>query len=169
MIKNYRPVSLFPVCVKIFEKIIFNSLLKYLDDNNLLNGNQSGFRPGDSCVHQLLSITHEIYNAFDTNPSLEVRGVFPDLSKAFDEVWHEGLMYKLKRLGICGKYYGLIYSFLNDGHQRVALNGQWSNWSKIKAGVTQGSILGSLFFLVYINDLPECLTTNHCEKFRNFT
>ena len=114
MIKNYRPVSLLPVCSKIFEKVIFNSLFKYLEDNNLLNGNQSGFPPGDSCVHQLLSITHEIYKAFDANPSLEVRGVFLDLSKAFDKVWHDSLMYKLKCLGIFGKYYGLIHSFLDD-------------------------------------------------------
>ena len=69
-------------------------------------------------------------------------------------------MYKLKRLGIYGKYYGLIYSFLNERHQRVFLNGQCSNRSKIKAGVPQGLILGPLFFLVYINDLPEGLTTN---------
>ena len=69
-------------------------------------------------------------------------------------------MYKLKRLGIYGKYYRLIHSFLNDRHKRVVLNGQCSNWSKIKAGVPQGSILGPLLFLVYINDLPEGLTTN---------
>ena len=146
LIKNYRPVSLLPVCSKIFEKVIFNSLFKYLEDNNLLNSNQSGFRPGVSCVHQLLSVTHEIYKTFDANPSLEVRGVFLDLSKAFDKVWHDGLMYKLKCLGICGKYYGLIHSFLNDRHQRVVLNGQCSNWSKIKAGVPQGSILGLYYF-----------------------
>ena len=160
LIKNYRPLSLLPVCSKIFEKIIFNSLFKYLEDNNLLNGNHSGFRPGESCVHQLLSITHEIYKAFDANPSLEVRGVFLDLSKAFDKVWRDGLMYKLKRLGICGKYYGLMHSFLNERHQRVVLNGQCSNWSKIKAGAWQGSILGPLLFLVCINDLPEGLITN---------
>ena len=69
-------------------------------------------------------------------------------------------MYKLKRFGICGKYYWLIHSFLNDRHQRVVLNGQCSIWSKIKAGVPQGSILGPLLFLVYINHLPEGLTTN---------
>ena len=69
-------------------------------------------------------------------------------------------MYKLKCLGICGKYYVLIHSFLNDRHQRVVLNGQFSNWSKIKAGVLQGSILEPLLFLVYINDLPEGVTTN---------
>ena len=126
LIKNYRPVSLLPICSKIFEKVIFNSLFKYLDDNNLLNSNQSGFRSGDSCVHQLLSITHEIYKAFDANPSLDVRGVFLDLSKAFDRVWHDGLMYKLNTLGICGNSYGLIHLFLSDRHQRVVLHGQSS-------------------------------------------
>ena len=81
--------------------------------------------------------THEVYKAFDANPSLKVRGIFLDLSKAFDKVWHNGLMYKQKSfdIGICGKYYGLIDSFLNDRHQRAVLNGQCSNWSKIKAGV----------------------------------
>ena len=91
---------------------------------------------------------------------LDVRRAFLDLSKAFDRVWHDGLMYKLKTLGICGNYYGLIHSFLSDRHQRVVLNGQSSKWSHIKAGVPQGSILGPLLFLVYINDLPEGLTTS---------
>ena len=79
------------------------------------------------------------------------------MSKAFDNVWHDGFMFKLKR---SGSYYGLIHSFLNDRHQRVVLNGQCLNWSKIKAGVLQGSILGPLLFLRYINDLPEGLLTN---------
>ena len=65
----------------------------HLNNNNLLNSNQSGFRPGDSCVHQLVSITHDIYKTFDANPSLEVRGVFLDLSKAFDKVWHDGVFF----------------------------------------------------------------------------
>ena len=146
--------------MKTFKKVIFNSFFKYLDDNNLLTSNQSGFRLGHSCVHQPLSITREIYKAFDANPSLDGRGVFLDLSKAFDRVWHDGLMYKLKSLGICGNYYGLIHSFLSDRHQRVVLNGQSSKWSHIKAGVPQGSILGPLLFLVYINNLPEGLTTS---------
>ena len=149
-----------PICSKIFEKFIFNSLFKYLDVNNLLNSNQSGFWPGDFCVHQLLLVTHKIYKAFDTNPSLDVRGVFLDLSKAFDRVWHDGLMYKLKTLGICGDYYGLIHSFQSDRRQRVVLNGQSSKWSHIKADFPQGSILGPLLFLVDTNDLPEGLTTS---------
>ena len=90
LINNYRPVSLLPICAKVFEKIIYNSLLEFLDTNKLLNNNQSGFHPGDSCKHQLPWITHEIYKAFDENPSLELRGVFLNLSEAFDRVWHEG-------------------------------------------------------------------------------
>ena len=98
LITNYQPVSLLPICGKVFEKIIFNSLLVHLNNNNLLNSNQSGFRPGDSFEHQLISITHDTYKAFDANPSLEMRGVFLDLSKAFDKVWHDGLFYKLRHM-----------------------------------------------------------------------
>ena len=168
IINNYRPVSLLPICSKIFEKIIFNSLFEYLEDNKLLNCNQSGFRSGDSCVHQLLSITHEIYKSFDANPSLEVRGVFLDISKAFDRVWHDGLLYKLKLLGICGRYYNLIQSFLDNRHQSVVVNGQSSKWSLVEAGVPQGSILGPLLFLVYIDDLPQGLRCN-AKLFADYT
>ena len=80
-------------------------------------------RIGDSCVQQVISITHEIYKAFDCSPSLEVRRVFLDISKAFDKVWHDGLLYKLKRNGINGDLLKLIESFLSDRYQRVVLNG----------------------------------------------
>ena len=127
--------------------------------NNLLNSCQSGFRPNDSCINQLISITHNTYRAFDTNPSLEVQGVFLDLSKAFDKVWHESLLYKIKNNGINGNALQLIESFLYNRRQRVALNGQSSSWLSIRAGVPQGSVLGPLFFFIYINDLPERLNS----------
>ena len=158
-ISNYRPISLLPICSKIFERIIFNTLYKYLDENNLLTTNQSGFRSNDSCVHQLIKITHDIYQAFDNNPSLETRAVFLDLSKAFDRVWHKGLLFKIKTFGVEGELYELIHSFLSNRYQRVTINGQSSNWCHVKAGVPQGSILGPLFFLMYINDLPDELKT----------
>ena len=85
---------------------------------------------------------------------------FLDMSKAFDRVWHDGLLYKLKPLGKCGRYYNLIQSFLDSRHQRVVLNGQSSKSSLVEAGVPQGSILGLLLFLVYINDLPQRLLCN---------
>ena len=168
IISNYRPVSLLPICGKIFERIIYDSLFSFFTANNLITTNQSGFRPGDSCIHQLISITHNIYNSFDCNPSLEVRGVFLDISKAFDRVWHEALIYKLKCNGVSGNILCLISSFLSDRYQRVVLNGQSSTWAKLHAGVPQGSILGPLFFLMYINDLPHGLVSD-CKMFADDT
>ena len=83
-LKNYRPVSLLSICGKIFEILIFNEIFRSLNENNLIFSNQPGFKPGDSCINQLLSITHEIYKSFDDG--FEVRGVFLDISKAFDKV-----------------------------------------------------------------------------------
>ena len=105
--------------------------------------------PGDSCIHQLISIIHEIYASFDANPTLEVRGVLLDISKAIDQVWHEGLIYKIKCKGVKGDLLALTESVLFERQQRVVLNGQESEWLTIKAGVPQGSILGPLFFYIY--------------------
>ena len=159
MLKNYRPISLLPICGKVFEKCIYNSLYSYLESNDILSKSQSGFRKGDSCISQLLAATHEIYSNFDAYPSLETRGVFLDISKAFDRVWHEGLLYNLKSYGISGPLLILIKRFLTNRFQRV-LNGQTSNWENILAGVPQGSILGPLFFLIFINDIPEGIQSN---------
>ena len=153
--ENYRLISLLPIFGKIFEKLIFDNLYQHLDENGLLNPNQSGFRSGDSSINQLLSIVHTISAAFDCNPTLDVRSVFLDISKAFDRVWHKDLIYKLRRFGVSGNLLSLIQNFLANRKQRTLLNSKTSNWGTISAGVPQGSILGPIFFLIYINDLPE--------------
>ena len=129
-------------------------------EEKLLNPNQSGFLPSDFYINQLLTITHEIFEVFDYNPSLEVRSVFSDISNAFDKVWHEGLLYKLKSMVISGELYNLLEKYLLGRFHRVISNGQQSSWKAILAGDPQGSILGPLLFLICINDLPNELKSN---------
>ena len=110
-------------------------MLEFLEENSLLCPHQSGFRSSDSCQSHLLSIVHNIYASFDKSPTLEVRANVLDISKAFDEVWHEGLLFKLERIGLSGNLLNLLKSLLNNRFQRVVLNGLCSNWSSVLAGV----------------------------------
>ena len=151
LIKNYRPISLLPICGKSFEKIIF------LNTNNLITKNQSGFRPGDSITDQLLYLVNEIHNAFDDPKSLAVRAVFLDISKAFDKVWHDGLLFKLNQNGITGNLLKLFVNYLHNREQRVVLNGSFSDYSPIESGVPQGSVLGPYYFLSTLTTLKVIL------------
>ena len=153
LVENYRPISVLPIFGKVVEKVIFNKIYQSLLEERLLNLNQSGFRPSDSCINQLLAITREIFEAFDCNPTVEVRSVLLDISKAFDKVWYEGLLFKLRSMGISGELYNLLGNYLSDRFQRVILNGQTSSWKPVIAGVPQGSILDPRLFLVCINHL----------------
>ena len=127
-------------------------------ENKLISSSQSGFKPGDSCINQLLSITHEIYSSFDEG--LEVRSIFFDIAKAFDKVWHDGIILKLTQNGVSGNLLNLLREFLNERKQRVILNGQFFTWENVSVVVPQGSILSPLLFLIYINDLTEDLSSN---------
>ena len=158
LVSNYRPISLLPICSKILEKIIFNNMYRYLVVNDLISKHQSGFRPGDSTTNQLLFLVHTIHLALDEQK--EVRSLFLDMSKAFDKVWHDGLLFKLQRNGIDGQLLQLFKSYLSNRKQRVVINSFESEWGLIEAGVPQGSVLGPLFFLIYINDLENGIISN---------
>ena len=96
LINDYRPVSLLPIFSKIYGKSIFDTLYNYFEGNNLISKSQSGFRKGDSCVSQMLSVTHKIFKDFDANPSLDTCGIFSEISKAFNRVWYKALIFKLR-------------------------------------------------------------------------
>ena len=149
-----------PIFGKGFEKLLFEKIYSQLNEIGLLSQHQLGFRPGDSTINQLLATTHNICKAFEEMPSKEMRAVFLDLSKAFNRVWHDGLLYKLEVNGISGNILQLIKNSLKDRKQRVVLNGKSSKWESISAGVPQGSLLGSLFFLTYISDIVSIVAWN---------
>ena len=148
ILNNYQPIYLLPICEKNFESLIYNNHFKYFIENDLHSQNQSGFKPGDSSINQLISITHEIYQSFDDG--FEVRGVFLDISKIFDKVCHKGFIYKLKQNGAKGNLLDTLTNILNNREQKVVLNSQHSKWANIEGSIPQGSTLDPLRFLIYI-------------------
>jgi hypothetical protein len=152
---NYRPISLLSCISKVFERIIYKKLYEHLKTNRLLDINNSGFQANDSSVLRLLSLTDDIYQQLDNQN--EIILIFMDISKAFDRVWHEGLIHKLKESGIEGNLLSWLESYLSNRKQRVVVGGKSSNTKYIHGGVPQGSILGPLLFLLYISDLSTNL------------
>ena len=155
IVSNYRPLSLLPIISEIFEKLIVNKLFKFFENKNLLSKHQPGFRLGDSCIYQRLTISHDIILSFGCSPTLETRDVFLDIFKAFDRVWHNGLLFKLKKDCARGNLFELITSSLSRRFQNILLNDQTSDWKTIEADVPQVSILGPSFFHMYIKDQTD--------------
>ena len=152
---NYRPVSLTSICSKLLEHIVHSHISRYLESHNILTPRQHGFRKHHSCVTQLIMSCHDWASAVDTGHQVDI-AIF-DFSKAFDTVPHERLKSKLHAYGIRGKLLKWIINFLTKRKQRVIINGTNSRWDEVSSGVPQGTVLGPLLFLLYINDITDNL------------
>ena len=150
---NYRPISLLSNIGKILERLVFMKLYDYCKSHGLLTWRNSAYKKHDSTINQLIYITHKIYDALDNGR--DVCFVSLDSSAAFDRVWHDGLIFKLKEIGITGLLLDWFRNYLTDRYQRVVIEGKQSDWTQIKSGVPQGSILGPLLFLIYTNDIVD--------------
>ena len=153
--KNYHSVSLLSVVSKAFEKLVNDRIVDHLENFGLFSDFQYGFRSPRSTADLLTVVSDRIARAF--NRSGSTRAVALDISKAFDRVWHAGLLHKLNSYGISGQIFGLISSFLSNKQLRVVLDGKSSEEYPVNAGVTQGSILGPTLFLLCINDLADVI------------
>ena len=150
---NFRPISLLPALSKILERIIYTRLLNFLNKNNITSHFQFGFRQKHSTSHAVLTFVEKITKAIDK--FYHTVGVFLDLSKAFDTIDHKILLYKLSNYGIRGRALEWFRSYLTNRKQYVCINDQCSSTQNVYCGVPQGSLLGPLLFIIYINDIQN--------------
>ena len=160
---NYRPISLLPAFSKLLEKLVYNRIMSFITVNSLLNEHQFGFRKGHSTIQPVLHFLNHVGNSYNkTNPELTM-GIFIDLKKAFDTVSHNILIQKLRHYGLRGVVGDWLKNYLSNRKQFVQYDNVTSNMQDIVSGVPQGSILGPLLFLLYINDIPNAMSSNRAK------
>ena len=155
---NYRPVSLTSVCCKVMEHILTSTIMTHLENNDILCHQQHGFRKRRSCETQLLGFTDELMNSMVQGKQTDI--LIMDFAKAFDKVNHSLLIHKLQYYGIRGILKNWVSQFLSNRRQAVVVNGARSDFINVRSGVPQGSVLGPCLFLIYINDLPDQLSSH---------
>ena len=156
--RSYRPISLLSCLGKLMERVLNRRLTWYLESNNLLASTQTAYRNNRSTEDQLLLLTQEIEDAFQRKH--KVASVFFDMSKAFDKVWREGLLLKVRECGISGKMFSWIKSYLHERSARVVLDDFYSISVKMREGVPQGGVISAILFLIYINDITTVIPRN---------
>ena len=166
-LSNYKPIPLLPSFSKIFEKAILTQLIEYLENNSIIHPHQYGFRKFHSTEYAALHLTDYINYKIDGGKT--PTNLYLDFSKAFDTLVHSVLLHKCKNYGIDGLAYKLIKSYLEYRKQYVKVNAERSNTKSIKSGVPQGSILGPLLFLIYVNDLPNASHVFDCLMYADNT
>jgi len=164
---NYRPVSLTSVCCKIMESILRDTIMDHLLRNKLINESQHGFMSSKSCCTNLLEFFERVTRAVDEGTPYDV--VFLDFAKAFDKVPRKRLLEKLRAHGVSGEIFAWIAEWLSGRTQRVVLNGKSSTWKEVLSGVPQGSVLGPILFLIFINDLDSVAAVDIIRKFADDT
>jgi len=160
LLSNYRPISLLPAFSKIFEKAIFNRMINYLNSNNLLYKHQYGFRPKHATIHAIMQLLNSCAKSSNIHPKQYTLSIFCDLSKAFDVINHNILFHKLDNLGFRGIINNWLQSYLSQRSQYVEINSVKSHICPIECGVPQGSILGPLLYLIYVNDIANSTSGN---------
>ena len=154
-VSNYRPISLTSIVCKVLEKIVKMAITSHLIQNNLLRSSQHGFLPKKSCLTNLLHCMEEVTTILDSGESADI--LYLDFAKAFDKVPHKRLIMKVKAFGIDGEILEWIKAWLFGRKQRVVLNGQHSEWIDVICSVCQGSVLGPLLFIIFIDDIDLCI------------